>query len=254
MSSSVLGSITIGYEPVWDQWRKRIGVRLWLDPESSSAVDANHLIESLQELWPAPRESCLLHPRAAGLPSDLLEHSTASNIWLEVPHAWLGDALLAGRVRKAQQRGVKLVLERRARDHPTEESASWFHTAILSLTAQDALGALRAALRQSHEGGNHGSRHMQSPVHAGQFSRVPGQPSSGGACSGPATCARRSRLALGRDAVCLPLPPDPARTSGAAGPGARHRCRRVAGSPGAHHGQCSPCRATAFCAMRTQQL
>ncbi|ARV18944.1 hypothetical protein AEP_02010 [Curvibacter sp. AEP1-3] len=169
MSSSVLGSITIGYEPVWDQWRKRIGVRLWLDPESSSAVDANHLIESLQELWPAPREICLLHPRAPGLLSDLLEHSTASNIWLEVPHAWLGDALLAGRVRKAQQRGVKLVWSGEPGDHPTEESASWFHTAMLSLTAQDALGALRAALRQSHEGGNHGSRHTQSPVHAGQF-------------------------------------------------------------------------------------
>jgi EAL and modified HD-GYP domain-containing signal transduction protein len=74
MSSSVLGSITIGYEPVWDQWRKRIGVRLWLDPESSSAVDANHFIMALQELWPAPREICLLHARAPGLLADLLDH------------------------------------------------------------------------------------------------------------------------------------------------------------------------------------
>ena len=169
MSSSVLGSITMGYEPVWDQWRKRIGVRLWLDPESSSAVDANHLIESLQELWPARREICLLHPRAPGLLSDLLDHSVATNIWLEVPHAWLGDALLAGRVRKAHQRGVKLVWGGEPGENPGEEEAGWFHTAMLSLTAQDALGALRAALRQSHEGGNHGSRHTHSPVHPGQI-------------------------------------------------------------------------------------
>jgi EAL and modified HD-GYP domain-containing signal transduction protein len=169
MSSSVLGSVTMGYEPVWDQWRKRIGVRLWLDPESSSAVDARHLIVSLQELWPAPRELCLLHPRAPGLLSDLLEHNTAPNMWLEVPQAWLGDALLAGRVRKAQQRGVKLVWTGEPGEHPDPAAAPLFHTALLSLTAQEALASLRAALRHSHEGGSHGSRYSQSPVHAGQM-------------------------------------------------------------------------------------
>ncbi|WNO04927.1 HDOD domain-containing protein [Rhodoferax mekongensis] len=169
MSSSVLGSVTIGYEPVWDQWRKRIGVRLWLDPESSSAVDANHLILALQELWPASREVCLLHAQAPGLLADLLEHCNASNIWLEIPQAWLGNALLAGRVRKAQQRGVKLVWAGEPGERPAEASAGWFHSAMLSLTAQDALGALRAALRKSHDGGSHGSRHTDSPVLSGQL-------------------------------------------------------------------------------------
>ena len=87
MTQSVLGSITMGYEPLWNQWRKRIGVRLWLDPESSSAVDAKHLIESLQELWPAPKEICLLHARSPGLLSDLLDHSTAHNIVHSTAHS-----------------------------------------------------------------------------------------------------------------------------------------------------------------------
>lgn len=169
MRSSVLGSITLGYEPLWDQWRKRIGVRLWLDPESSSAVDARHLVESLQELWPAPREICLLHPRAPGLLSDLLDHLEAPNLWLEVPQAWLGDALLVGRVRKAKQRGLKLVWAGEAGEHPDRTVAELFHTSMLSLTAQDALDALRAALRQSHDGGHHGSRFAHSPVRASQF-------------------------------------------------------------------------------------
>lgn len=167
MTQSVLGSITMGYEPLWNQWRKRIGVRLWLDPESSSAVDAKHLIESLQELWPAPKEICLLHARSPGLLSDLLDHTTAHNIWLEVPQLWLSDALLAGRVRKAHQRGVKLVWLGEPGQHPDPETASWFHTHILSLTAQEALASLRAALRHGHDGGSHGPQHIPSPVRAG---------------------------------------------------------------------------------------
>lgn len=169
MRSSVLGSVTMGYEPMWDQWRKRIGVRLWLDPESSSAVDANHFIGSMQELWPARGEICLLNARSPGLLSDLLEHSAAPNIWLEVPQAWLSDSLLAGRVRKAQQRGIKLVWNGEPGERPDPETAAWFHTSMLSLTAQEALSALRAALRKSQDGGSHGGRAFHSPVQAEQL-------------------------------------------------------------------------------------
>lgn len=169
MRSSVLGSVTMGYEPVWDQWRKRIGVRLWLDPESSSAVDANHFIGSMQELWPARGEICLLNARSPGLLSDLLEHSAAPNIWLEVPQAWLSDNLLAGRVRKAQQRGIKLVWNGDPGEQPDPAVSSWFHTSMLSLTAQEALGALRAALRKSQDGGSHGGRVFRSPVQTEQL-------------------------------------------------------------------------------------
>nr|WP_315466371.1 HDOD domain-containing protein [uncultured Rhodoferax sp.] len=169
MSNSVLGNVTMGYEPVWDQWRKRIGVRLWLDPENPSAVDASHLITAMQELWPAQHEICFLHPRAPGLLADLLDHSQAPNIWIEVPQAWLGDALLAGRVRKAQQRGLKLVWAGEPGEHPDATSAGWFHTCMLSLTAEEALGALRAALRQSHLGSHPESPPLASPVQAAQL-------------------------------------------------------------------------------------
>ncbi|WP_296510479.1 HDOD domain-containing protein [Rhodoferax sp.] len=169
MSSSVLGSITIGYEALWDQWRKRFGVRLWLDPDSSSAVDATHLIESMQELWPAPRELCLLHARSPGLLADLLDHSSASNVWIEVPEQWLSDALLAGRVRKAQQRGVKLVWCGEPGEHPQADMAQWFHTTVLSLTPTQALGALRAALQRSQDGSSAAPRRRESPVQGGQL-------------------------------------------------------------------------------------
>ncbi len=165
MTTSVLGSVTMGYEPLWNQWRKRMGVRLWLDPESASAVDAMHLLESVQELWPATREVCLLHARSPGLLSDLLDHNQAPNVWLEVPELWLGDALLAGRVRKAHQRGIKLVWQGEPGRHPEPEVDGWFHTHLTSLTAQEALGSLRAALRHSQDGGSHGP--VNSPVHEG---------------------------------------------------------------------------------------
>lgn len=169
MNSSVLGSITIGYEALWDQWRKRMGVRLWLDPDSSSAVDATHLIESLQELWPASREICLLHARTPSLLADLLDHSSAPNVWVEVPEHWLNDALLSGRVRKAQQRGIKLVWCGEPGERPQADMAQWFHSTVLSLTPTQALGALRAALQRSQDGSSAASRPPESPVQSGQL-------------------------------------------------------------------------------------
>jgi hypothetical protein len=169
MSSSVLGSITMGYEALWDQWRKRMGVRLWLDPDSSSAVDAKHLIMSMQELWPVQREVCLLHPRAPALLADLLDHCEAPHTLLEVPGAWLSDPSLSGRARKAAQRGVKLVWCGEAGETPAPEVMPWFYTDLLSLTAAEALAALRVALRRTQEGGSASARPLVSPVRNGQI-------------------------------------------------------------------------------------
>ena len=64
MASSVLGNVTMGYQPLWNQWRQRCGVRLWVDPINGQAVDARHLLDALQELWPASAEVQLLSVRS----------------------------------------------------------------------------------------------------------------------------------------------------------------------------------------------
>ena len=68
MSNSVLGSVTMGYQPVWNAWRQRCATRLVVEPNLSSAVDAQHLLHTLHELWPAGLDAQILVVRTPALP------------------------------------------------------------------------------------------------------------------------------------------------------------------------------------------
>ncbi|OYQ43119.1 hypothetical protein CHU94_00625 [Rhodoferax sp. TH121] len=168
MSNSVLGSVTMGYQPVWNAWRQRCATRLVVEPNLSSAVDAQHLLHTLHELWPAGLDAQILVVHTPGLLSDLLDHAPAQGMWLEIPDPWLGDALLAGRMRKAQQRGVRLLWRGEAGHPPTGELQNLFHKTLRSISPHEALAALRAALQRTHDGGNtHG--HWTSPILPGEL-------------------------------------------------------------------------------------
>lgn len=165
MTPSVLGSVTMGYQPLWNQWRQRCGVRLWVDPYQGSAIDAQHLLDVLQELWPAGRETQLLSVRSPALLADLLEHAPPGGIWLEVPDAWLTDTVLAAQVRQAHQRGRRLVWsgEVGATASHADVQGS-FHKTLRTLSPQAALGALRAALRRTQDAGSGSAGVVPSPV------------------------------------------------------------------------------------------
>jgi len=164
MSNSVLGSVTMGYQPVWNAWRQRCATRLVIEPHLSGAVDAQHLLHTLHELWPTGLDAQILALRTPTLLSDLLDHAPAQGLWLEVPDAWLGDALLAGRARKAQQRGVRLLWRGEAGQPPAAELEGLFHKTLRSITPHEALAALRAALQRTHDGGSAGPGAWASPV------------------------------------------------------------------------------------------
>lgn len=165
MSNSVLGSVTMGYQPLWNQWRQRCGVRLWIDPYDGSAIDAQHLLGALQELWPTGRETQLLSVRSPALLADLLEHTPPGGIWLEVPDAWLTDATLAEQVRQAHQRGRRLVWSAEAGQAVSHAHVQGsFHKTLRALSPHDALGALRAALRRTQDGGSGVAGVVPSPV------------------------------------------------------------------------------------------
>ncbi|TAH11639.1 MAG: histidine kinase [Curvibacter sp.] len=165
MTPSVLGSVTLGYQPLWNQWRQRCGVRLWVDPYEGNAIDGQHLLNVLQELWPAGRETQLLSVRSPALLSDLLEHAPAGGIWLEVPDAWLSDEAMATQVRQAHQRGRRLVWSGEVSAAASHANVSGsFHKTLRTLTPQGALGALRAALRRSQDGGSGGASVVPSPI------------------------------------------------------------------------------------------
>ena len=167
MSPSVLGSVTLGYEPVWNQWRQRTGVRLFVEPESDTAVDAKHLLASLAELWPLGREAQILSVGSPGLLADLLEHVPADSVWLEVPDAWLSDAQLVNKVRSAKAHGVRLMWRGEPGDLPTPTRQEWFNKTLRALSPHQALAALRVVLRQQKEGGDAAADRAASPVAPG---------------------------------------------------------------------------------------
>ena len=149
MTSSVLGSVTLGFEPIWNQKRQCAGVRLFAAPLGSNAVDARHLLDTLSNLWPDTAPTLLLNVQAFSLLGDLLDHLPARGIWLEISDSALGDTALTARMRQAHQRGCNLVWSGQAGSAPPVHLANWFHKTLRTLTPQEALMALHAAQRPS---------------------------------------------------------------------------------------------------------
>ena len=147
MTSSVLGSFTLGFEPIWNQKRQCTGVRLFVEPLNSSAVDARHLLVAVSKLWPDTAPTLLLNVQSLDLLGDLLDHPPAHGIWLEISDTALGDETLAARIRPAHQRGWHLVWSGQPGHAPAPHSAGLFHKTLRTLTPQEALMALHAAQR-----------------------------------------------------------------------------------------------------------
>jgi hypothetical protein len=162
MAHSVLDSVTLGYEAVWNQKRECAVVLLFI--EASSSVDGSHLLDAISELWPESAVPLLLSVRSPTLLGSLLEHPAARNIWIEIQDPFMADALFAGRVRKAHQRGAALVWTGDPGQALDGTIAPLFHKTLRMLTPQEALAALRVSLRQNLDGGMGAGHTPHSPV------------------------------------------------------------------------------------------
>jgi c-di-GMP phosphodiesterase len=165
MTQSVLGSLTLGYRPLWNRTRELAGLQLFVDSAHSTPVDAPHLLRTLQELWTEIAPPLLLSIQSPAMLHDLLAHAPADSPWMEVRAQWLvDDAALRAQVAAARARGLRLVWRGELGDVPPAELASCFERGLLSLPAQQAALALRAA--QQHAGGGPAA---DSPVLADQI-------------------------------------------------------------------------------------
>ncbi len=143
MTTSVLGSVTLGYTPFWNRRRALCGVRLLVEAQADGTVDARHFLAALADLWPAAGANVVLRIQTPALLHDLLEHASASGPWIEIDDRWLAEALNAGRVRRAAQRGVPLVWRGVPGQTPSATVATLFRTQQHQLTPQQALDVLR---------------------------------------------------------------------------------------------------------------
>lgn len=147
MPSSVLGSVTLGFEFIWNQKRQCAGVRLFVESLNSSATGARHLLEVISKLWPDTAPTLLLNVQSLDLLGDLLDQPSTRGVWLEIPDICLGDAALVERMGQAHQRGWPLVWSGPARHAPPPHAAAWFHKTLRTLTPQESLMALHTTQR-----------------------------------------------------------------------------------------------------------
>lgn len=167
MAQTVLGSISLGYQLLWNRLRQPAAVRIFVDADAAVPVDAQHLLATLRELWPEQAPALLLEVHSATLLPDVLEHGGTNDPWVQVPQAWLSDPGLTQRVRQAHQRGLKLVWCGEPGQRPDPTLDTCFHKRIFSLTAEEALLGLRASLQQHRT--PEGEAPLRSPVVPGQI-------------------------------------------------------------------------------------
>jgi len=145
MAQSVLGSLVLGYRPLWGRARTLSGVELCVQEAAPGvAVDALHLLRTLQELWEAQSPPLLLSLQTRQLLHGLLEHAPSSAPWIVVPDAWLADSALYNQVQAAHRRGLKLVWRGDAGHLPDDAMAHCFDNSLLSLAPETAVQALQA--------------------------------------------------------------------------------------------------------------
>ena len=143
MVQSVLGSLILGYRPLWNQARKLAAIQLYVHPEASATVNTAHLLRTLQELWTASSPPILLSPQNQQLLCDMLDNAPRGTPWIEVRGGWLADSAIYSRVRAAHQRGLKLVWRGELGQLPEPDVAQRFDNSLLSLRPEDAVAALR---------------------------------------------------------------------------------------------------------------
>ena len=168
MVQSVLGSLTLGYRPLWSRARKLAGIQLYVHNDASAVVDSAHLLRTLQELWSASSPPVLLSPQSHQLLCDMLEHAPRGAPWIEVRDDWLSDSTIYSRVKAAHQRGLRLVWRGDVRKLPEAEIARCFDNSLLTLRPEDAVAALQAA-PAARPGAPAQPLRTPSPVLAGQM-------------------------------------------------------------------------------------
>ena len=152
MVQSVLGSLLLGYRPLWSRARSLAGIQLYVQNAGLAEVDIGHLLRTVHELWTASSPPLLLSPLSRQLLCDMHEHAPRGTPWIEVRSDWLGDSAVHSRVKAAWQRGLKLVWRGPLSRLPEPDTARCFDNSLLSLTPEEAVAALKAGVPGSRAG------------------------------------------------------------------------------------------------------
>ena len=167
MVQSVLGSLILGYRPLWNRARQLAGIQLYAHGDAAAVVDGAHLLRTVQELWSASSPPLLISAQTRQLLCELLAHAPDDSPWIEVRGDWLSDSAIWARVKAAHQRGLRLVWRGDTGELPDAEMARCFDNSLLTLRPEDAVAALQTAPPRT--GANPSAARAGSPLLAGQM-------------------------------------------------------------------------------------
>ena len=174
MSPPVLGHLTLGYQLVWNRLRQPVAVMLFVDAPDPAAVDAAHLLATLDHAWSEQSPTLILCVQPRGLLLDLLEHAAPQGPWIAVQEAHLADPAVAAQLHAAHRRGLQLLWRGEPGHRASAGTAACFAHSVITLNAGEALLGLRAALSNSNGGSSAPVDPIKSPVLADQiFEAVP---------------------------------------------------------------------------------
>ena len=170
MAQSVLGSLTLGYQLLWNQLRQLAGVQLFVEADTGDgpvAVDAHHLLEAVRDAWSEQSPTLLLSVSSPALLADLLTHAPTDAPWIEIDERLLvQDPTLAQRVHQAHQRGLSLVWRGDSGERPSAALRTCFVKSMITLSADEALTGLRVSLQKHNNHDNSASAMSASARHA----------------------------------------------------------------------------------------
>ena len=165
MSFALLGSVSLGLQYIWGPSRHLRALRLDVHPESSTPLDAKHLLQLVQESFRGPMPVLILSSRNFSVIKRLLATVTDEKLWIELPpRALETDLELLDLAQQAKQRGVSLVWSGEATQRPDPDYALLYSRQILDLHPE--------CLRMSLRAGNAEPPEIPTiPIHAGQIYR-----------------------------------------------------------------------------------
>jgi c-di-GMP phosphodiesterase len=145
MAHTLLGSISLGYEPIWSAHRSIMGYRLHAEIIHPHDVNALHLLEVLGALWKESAPVLMLSTSNNDLLQDLLEHANQDSPWIEIPEYCTYQDHFRSSLRQAAERGAKLIWRGETGHEPAPYLKDCFFKTIRSLSPQEALVSLKVA-------------------------------------------------------------------------------------------------------------
>ncbi|WP_291008569.1 HDOD domain-containing protein [Hydrogenophaga sp.] len=153
MSHTVLDSIALGYQPVWNRARQLAAVRLRVQVVQPDSVDAEHLLRVVGNDWPAAAPTLILSSDHTELILQALQCAPARNTWLELPGAFFEVPEHLVQLSAAVRAGHQLLRQADLSDLRGEVITPLDVRSLLTLGPEDVLQALRHAGDPDRPGG-----------------------------------------------------------------------------------------------------